>query len=269
MVFPIAIPLDRLSQDFYTRHAQLRDYFCDKDAVVVKNEKNWLLSLDWSNDPYRYIDPRLKEGLDWWGGDVEYKGIALERRRLGRVMFSLNDTWTLESWSEWLQKNPQRKNITVLHVDDHKDLGSPRIFRSKLGWVDFIGGELVDFEKPGTIEKAILSGALGMGSFLTPFIHHLPDVEIRHLCQKPKCTQTVDSAIKLEWQQDNLLAVSEYRPSVSLLTDGKGTGSGRYRFTGNVDAWLEGLTQSENAILLHVDMDYFCNRYDGDSVVVK
>ncbi len=264
----IIIPLSRLSLDPQQRHAQLRDYFCDKDAVATQVGDQWDLALGWSDDPYRYVDPRLDEGLAWWGSDLRYQDMALARKRRGRLLLSLNDTWTLESWSEWLARNPQHQHITVLHVDDHKDLGAPRIFQCTDGWVDPIEGQTVNLHHPRTVTSAITSGALGMGSFLTPFLHYAPTTDVRHLCQGPKCTRTVDSAIKLESLPDTLLNPAEHRPGVALVPDDLGVGRGRYRFTNDLDAWLEGVASisgGDTAILLHIDMDYFCNRYDGDS----
>jgi hypothetical protein len=262
---PITIPLSRLSLDPQQRHAQLRDYFCDKDASASQVGDFWGLTLAWSDDPYRYVDPRLNDGLAWWGGDLRYQDMAVARKRRGRVLLSLNDTWTLESWSEWLTRNPQHPEFTVLHVDDHKDLGAPRLFEHADGWIDPIEGQVVNLRQPSTVTRAIMSGALGMGSFLTPFLHYAPTTEVRHLCQGPKCIGTFDSMINLELLADSLLSLGEHRPAVKLVPAEQGVGRGRYRFTDDLDAWLEGLEANETAILLHIDMDYFCNRYDGDS----
>lgn len=259
------VPLSSLSADLHQRHAQLRDYFCDKDAQATCIDERWALSLSWSDDPYRYVDPRLDEGLAWWAADIQYQDMAKARKRRGRVLLALNDTWTLQSWSEWLARTPQHEDIVVLHVDDHKDLDAPRFFNRPDGWFDPIGCRPVDLHVPHSVTDAIMSGALGMGSFLTPFLHRHPGTEVRHLCQGPKCTRTIDSQIILESVADTLLDPSALRPAVSLIADDQGAGHGRYRFTHDLDLWLEGLSKTRAPILLHVDMDYFCNRYDGDS----
>lgn len=275
----ITIPLSRLSGDAQCRHAQLRDYFCDKDAIATLTGDRWVLELEWSNDPYRYVDPRLEEGLAWWGGDLQCQSMAVSRKRQGRVLLTLNDTWTLESWSEWLVLCSGSTDVVVLHIDDHKDLDAPRIFLGPEGWVDPIEGRAVDLRNPSSVTSAVISGALGMGSFLTPFLHYVPTADVRHLCQSPKCTGTFDSAIKRETTPDTLLDLDAHRPSIALelashLTPGiEGVVQGRYRFTDDIDAWLENIDgrkkASNTAFLLHIDMDYFCNRYDGDSDAVK
>jgi len=268
----ITIPISRLPRDSLERHEKLRSYFCDKDALATHVGNHWTLTLEWSDDPYRYVDPNLNQGLTWWGDNIRYKDIAFARKRRGRLLLSLNDTWTLESWSEWLVSNPQHPHITVLHVDDHKDLGPPRIFQHEDAWVDSITGKTFNLLDPCSVTSAIKSGALGMGSFLTPFLHFAPSTDVRHLCQGPKCIGTIDSAIKLDLLPDTLLNPNKCRPGISLTADNNGIGRGRYRFTNDFDSWLEGLNSDfdeETAILLHIDMDYFCNRYDGDSDAIE
>lgn len=271
----LSIPLSRLSLDYELRHAQLREYFCDIDALATKVGEHWSLELVWSDDPYRYVDPNLAKGLFWWGNELQYQSIALARKRRGRVLLSLNDTWTLESWSEWLTRGRNTKDIVILHVDDHKDLGSPRIFYSQDCWIDPITGLDLNLLDPKSVASAIMSGALSMGSFMTPFLHYVPEAEVRHLCQAPKCIGTFDTVIKLGKEIDSLLNLNAFRPSISLdpglnLARGKPSFTrGRYRFTDDLNSWLEGLdslvSTSDTAFLLHIDMDYFCNRYDGDS----
>ncbi|WP_162617927.1 hypothetical protein [Salinicola halophilus] len=269
-MLPISLPISRLPTDPYKRHAQLRDYFCDKDAVAYVQDNRWLLELYWSNEADRYVDPRLDEGLAWWG-PIEYTEMAVARKRRGRLLLTLNDTWTLEGWSQWIQKHPGRSHmdVVVLHVDDHRDVGSPRLFQQEKGWYDPITGKMMGLDQPDSVTCAIESGALGMGSFLTPFLHFAPTADVRHLCQAPKCVTTVDSVIQPIHINDTLLVPSMQRPAIRLVQDAAGVGSGRYRFTNDLEAWLEGVAHCGKDILLHIDMDYFCNRYDGDSDFIE
>lgn len=269
-MLPISLPISRLSTDPHQRHAQLRDYFCDKDAVAHVQDDRWLLELNWSNEADRYVDPRLDDGLEWWG-PIEYMEMSVARKRRGRLLLTLNDTWTLEGWSQWLKRHTGRSpvDVVVLHVDDHKDVGAPRLFKHQEGWYDPITGKMVRLDQPDSVTGAIESGALGMGSFLTPFLHFAPSVDVRHLCQAPKCVTTVDSVIQPVWINDTLLTPSMQRPAIRLVQEESGVGSGRYRFTNDLEAWLEDIAICGKDILLHIDMDYFCNRYDGDSNFIE
>ncbi|UUH88019.1 hypothetical protein NP444_03635 [Pseudomonas aeruginosa] len=258
---------DKLPANPHRRAALLRDYFCDKDAVLKDAGEDWEIELSWTNDADRYVDPRLSEGLQWWGAGLSYGDMATTRFRRGRVLWALYDTWTLESWSHWLA-NTSRKiaGLTILHIDDHRDLGSPRLFVEPEGWRDPITGKMVDLEQPNSVTMAIESGAIGMGSFLTPFLHLHPTADVRHLCQAPKCVGTTDFQFRLGNRTDDLLDPTASRLTIELEPTRFGAGPGTYRYTDSLADWIKSI--GEGPILLHIDLDYFCNRYDGDSDAV-
>lgn len=260
----ILLPVERLPEERHARHARLRDYFCDKDATATLVDGEWRLELGWPGGSDRHVDPRITEQLIAWDG-IGLEGMAMARRRSGRVLTSLYDTWTLPSWSEWAARtNPtDDAMITILHLDDHRDLGSPRLATVDGGLIDLITRAPFDVRDPASVLAACASGAVGMGSFLTPFLNAFPNCDVRQLGQAPKITATVDSAIVYTTEDDDLLSPGAPRPAIRLdpLPHG-GAGPGRYRATADLADWLEGIRPGP--VLLHVDMDYFNNRYDGD-----
>ena len=263
----LLIPLDRLPNSPNERHAVLRDYFCDKDAVILENSSILKLKLEWSNNDARYVDPYLREGLDWWQHGLKYSEMALARRREGKILHTLYDTWTLLSWSEWLtrQEKSYLTPLTVLHIDDHKDIGSPRVFIENEIWLDAITEKHIELLNPMSVSSAIGSGAISIGSFITPLLHKMQNVEVRHLCQPPKAVITQDFKINPIFESDTLLDPTIKRLAVELTPSpiSNPIGFGRYRLTPSLGDWLDGV--GDNPILLHIDMDYFSNRYDGDS----
>ncbi|MER9353762.1 hypothetical protein NKI61_10735 [Mesorhizobium sp. M0514] len=261
----MTLPVDRLPASKPSRHAVLRDYFCDKDATSVLGDAGWHLNLSWPDGLDRHVDPRLQEGLAWWGDNVTLPIMALARTRKQHVLSVLYDTWTLQSWSEWVHAAgiSSDEHVLILHVDDHRDLASPRLFEGNGRWKDAITGSFCDLGDPASVRTAIESGAIGMGSFLTPFLHGFPKAEVRQLCQPPKVTKTQDFAIGLIRQADDLLDPSQFRPAVQLTPTVRQTGPGLYRSTPNLDDWLEDLPTRPT--VLHIDMDFFNNRYDGDT----
>ncbi|GLR45822.1 hypothetical protein GCM10007880_63400 [Mesorhizobium amorphae] len=259
------IPADRLPKLPAERHALLREYFCDIDAHAALTERGWDIKLAWPGGADRHVDPRLAEGLSWWGGGVTLPTMVHAHRRRGKILSTLYDTWTLHSWSEWALSAylTRDENLVVLHVDDHRDLGSPRLFGATGEWFDAITGNPCRVDNPDSIRKAIQSGSIGMGSFMTPFLHSFPGTEVRHLCQPPKADVTRDFSIELTSVRDTLIDPLRNRPAVSLGAEFAGKGHSRYRLTSNTDDWLDDL--GNRRILLHIDMDYFNNRYDGDT----
>src|SRR3546814_17637831 len=90
----LRVPLDRLPVAPLERHAALRSYFCDKDAEALDDGSGWSLELSWPDGHERHVDPRLDEGLAWWGEGVTRSSMAMTSRRDGRILSALYDTWT-------------------------------------------------------------------------------------------------------------------------------------------------------------------------------
>ncbi|BCA58138.1 hypothetical protein [Sphingomonas sp. HMP6] len=258
----LRVPLEALPLELHARHGRLRDYFCDKDAEASLDGSGWRLELAWPNAPERHVDTRIQEVLADWGR-ISLSSMAMARCRSGRVLTALYDTWTLPSWSEWADRAKPAANdpITILHIDDHRDLGSPRLVVDDDGFRDLITGRLFDVRDPSSVRSACESGAVGMGSFMTPFLWEFASCDVRHLGQAPKISETVDHAIERPTVVDDLLAPGSERPAINLL-QASSPGPGRFRATDDLSAWLEDI--GPGPILLHVDMDYFNNRYDGD-----
>lgn len=260
----VLLPFDRLPTERHARHGRLRDYFCDKDATSTLSDGMWRLDLGWPGESDRHVDPRIAAELQFWGG-IGLDGMAMAHRRSGRVLTALYDTWTLASWSEWAARAAPAADapITILHLDDHRDLGSPRLAVSDGGLRDLITGDPFDLREPATVLAACASGAVGMGSFLTPFLREFPNCDVRQLGEAPKITATTDYTVVQTTVQDDLLQPGVARPAIRLEPSPKdGAGPGRYRATADLGDWLDGL--GPGPVLLHVDMDYFNNRYDGD-----
>lgn len=258
----LRVPLWALPADLHARHGRLRDYFHDKDASATVVGAEWHLRLGWPGDAQRHVDPRIAEALVDWDG-IGLDGMGLASRRSGRVRTALYDTWTLVSWSKWAERVGAGRDdwITILHLDDHRDLGSPRLVQREGGLVDLITGDGFDVSDPATVLAACESGAIGMGSFLTSFLLAFPNCDVRQLVQPPKATATTDFTFVPAVERDDLLSPGAPRPAISL-EPAEGSGPGRYRATQNLGDWLEGV--GDGPVLLHVDMDYFNNRYDGD-----
>jgi hypothetical protein len=258
----LRVALDLLPVDARSRHGCLRDYFCDKDAIATIVNDKWHLELAWNGGVERHVDRRIERELLAWGG-IGLAEMATAKRRTGRVLTALYDTWTLWSWCQWVaRENPAAdERITVLHLDDHRDLASPRLVNSGKGLCDLITGLPFDVRDPVTVHAACESGAVGMGSFLTPFLLAFPNCDVRQLGQPPKIKETRDYLVEPAAVIDELLAPGTERPAV-ILEPTTGVGAGHYRATNDLTAWLENI--APGPVLLHIDMDYFNNRYDGD-----
>jgi hypothetical protein len=272
----IIVRRDYLPEKEPERDEFLKKYFCEL-AVSAKQVRNgWSLSLNRPTRADFYIDPNLVKGLEWWSnnfGQVDVPGIPFAVWRRAGMQLSLNDSWTIYSWSQWLSKSvaPASKPqvITLLHVDDHDDLMTPRVLVGGHAGYDAISGFALDLCKPETVESAVRSGAIGIGSFMAPLLHFLPGVHVRHLCSTEYAKERLGPHIVRPIRiPDELLAPGSLRPAVELkriedVCEGDRKGCHPYIVTDDLKGWLKDLP--EGPVLVHIDMDYFNNRFNGDS----
>ena len=259
------LPIESLPHDEEQRYQLLQEYFCDQRAHSFSENGNWIVEPYWPPKLEYFIDPRIAEGFLWWDPALRSGKVYQQFRDMDGYQLSLHDTWTLYSWSKWLSKQIQGipKELIILHVDYHNDLMSPRIAYAENQYNDLLTGNKFDIKNPESVRNAILSGAIGVGSFFVPFLHGVQKMHLRHLCEDHA---TEMYALKKEWSPDTLLATNQLRPTVTfqqLNEENKFEFDIYYRITSNLSEWLDNLPDAP--ILLHIDMDYFNCRYDGDS----
>ena len=272
----IVVARDLLPDEEQARAAVLKRYFCELVASAEEAPGGWSISLGQPDRHDFYIDPGIMDGLGWWSenyGPVEVPGIPFAVHRRPGMQLSLNDSWTIYSWSRWLQKEiavgDKPEAMTILHLDDHDDLMTPRVLVGADAWLDPISGLEVDLWRPDSVESAVRSGAIGIGSFMAPILHLFPSIHVRHLCsteyaknrQGPHVIHPVSVL-------DELLAPGSLRPGVKVRRVGDEaeaarTGGHPYLVTDDLGEWVKDLPRGP--VLVHVDMDYFNNRFNGDS----
>ena len=274
----LTVSRNLLSETANERNPFLKKYFCELAATATAADGGWSIRLFRPDDADFYIDPDLGQGLQWWSsnfGKTEIAEIPLALHRAKGWQLSLNDSWTLYSWSKWLQDSVKAietpECITVLHLDDHDDLMTPRILiDNSTGFRDLITGAAINLRQPKTVASAVTSGAIGIGSFMAPFLNRLPNVHVRHLCSTEYTTERKGPhAVSPVQVQDELLAPDSMRPGLRLqklaeAADVAETPEAHpYLVTDDLVAWLKELPSGP--VLVHVDMDYFNNRFNGDS----
>jgi hypothetical protein len=166
--------------------------------------------------------------------------------------------------------------LILIHVDDHDDLMSPRLALRDGVWVDIITQRGLDLTEPTTISDAIISGAIGIGSFILPLIHQVPKVDVRHLIS-PNSDQDYSYSrrkitnIEISWEDDSLLALGEKRMKTHLRNSREQLLIGsqtheykKYKVSDDPKVCFEGVP-NDVPVLLHIDMDFFNNRFNRDS----
>lgn len=264
----INLPLHKLPAEEAERREIIEDYFSEHLPSAEIKDNMWLISLERPQERYGcyLVDPNIKKALNWWNPGTEIHDIPFARRELEAGLLAIEDQWMPLSWSRFFAREGTIPDeLVLIHLDDHQDMMNPRIGERIDGRLyDFITGDSLSFEKPETIERATLSGAIGKGSILIPLIWAAKKIHVRHLCYRPHPTPYYK--IEKISLPDPLLSDKNNRISIRLKPSHKKgiNRSSSYVVTPDIDQCLADIP-SDVPILLHVDMDYFNDRFDGNS----
>lgn len=256
-----------LPVDSSMRRNLLDNYFVDQLPTATVQDRGWEVLLERPASPYgcHQFDTTIRAGLTWWGSKTRIRDIAFAHRFFKRGLLAIEDQWMPLSWSRCFKRiGSIPRELILLHLDDHKDMMSPRIGKRIDGeLVDYLTGKHVSFMNPDTIEEAILSGAIGKGSILTPLIHKVDKIHVRHLSFRPDDGETFEISASL--CSDGLLSPISNRLEVNLKKkpwEGLNSSSS-YIITPDEGIWLKNLPDNM-PILFHIDMDFFNDRFDGN-----
>lgn len=173
----------------------------------------------------------------------------------------LSEAWIPYAWSQFLTKKRTPDRLTVIHIDDHSDLMSPFIAQKDNRYFDMFTKENVCFRTPQMIKKAIKSGAIYIGAMLTPIVLSIPTTRVLHLKQN---VSTSFSVMKYSPYADNLLINGGQRMAISFR-EAHNTQEPSLYFRTSDPTLLPQYILPDSAVLLHIDMDYFNNRYNGST----
>ncbi len=264
----LEIATDKLPDDEEELYSFIHDYFSGKSVSVVKESVLTKVTLSWPSSRQYYIDPLLCQGLEWWKKGTTVEDIPLAIRKNNKYQLSLNDNWTLLAWSQWLSSKQYKlgevKEVVILHVDDHLDCLPPLLFKKPNHiYVDPISKREVSLLDSKSIEAAILSGAITIGSFMPLFFHYFDKVQFRHLMPTHRFNRSYRKGnILRSYYNDNLLCTDCSRPALEFQApDFSGITYHPYL---DIEEFLSDIP-SGVPVLVHIDMDYFNNRFDGDS----
>lgn len=265
--FTFSVPKSRLPSDIEERYELLYSLFSNSHIQCEQAYHSWKITLSSPSNLDFYIDSGLSTGLKWWGVDCSVEQIPYARKSTPYGKLMLQDTWTLESWME-VYNNTGISRITILHFDHHSDLMNPFVAKTADGFIHLTSKQKFSFFDSKSIEGGVQQGTIFQGCYIVPFFHVCDTVSLIHITQKkvpngvyhltPSCeslspifsdsSQTLSiKTKKVRNRQQNLLGESILY-QVTELED--------------VETILQNNT---DPIFLHIDMDYFCNRYNRQS----
>lgn len=264
----ITAPLLSLPEDLNSRDEILANYFQDVLVNCRRANDIWNIKLSWPTAAEFYIDPKITKNIAKWATNVDVPHIPFSLKQYEKYQESLNDNWTLYAWSKWwctlIQKKRMPSKIIIFHLDDHDDLMNPKIYINNGNLYDLLTKKQISIHDPDSIRSAITSSSIGIGEFILPLLWEVPlDIEIRHLSERKREDKQQSFSVDLSSEPD--LLQPQFQRLVGNLNPCQNIKNARltYFITSDVNEFLS--VNVQGPILLHVDLDYFNNRYDGCS----
>ena len=217
--------------------------------------------------PYTHVhalDDNLPSALTLLKPSLSKSDVSclVDIRKNGLLCF--DDQWSCLAWSGLYAQQSERLALptVLLHVDSHADLQPPRIVEIDGHLRNVLTGSFVSLQNPASVLEAILTGAVDIASFIPLLAHSLPDLTIRHLTPH-KSSATREPAV-LYLPASPRFGVDEgplFQNRAMQTSATKATIVERIATT-SCEEWCGEIPRDAN-VLLHVDLDYFNNRYRG------
>ncbi|HEX8451597.1 MAG TPA: UPF0489 family protein [Longimicrobium sp.] len=246
--------------------AAVRDVWKDRPlAVEAESAHEWRLRVGsgWPMTPFP--DPNAERvaraafGVDAAGAHAYRR---MERWGAGPLfLVCLNHCWALWAWSQAVARATD-DTLTIVHLDAHADLQVPPLVCTDARgcFAAPTGGSRVDLGDPGSVESAILQGFVGIGGFIVPLMHANPDCDLVHV--GPSHPAPRGAHVSYLGPRDlpcRTLTGMRKRPAMVAHARARQV----YLWTDVAEDLVR--LEPRGGVLLDVDMDYFCNRFEAPS----
>lgn len=229
--------------------------------LVFEDDTQWTIQKVWPEDPSVYADPRLAQNAQdcfslgladlaaytstSWVGDVPIVFCMVHSRALIAPALA------------WRVGGLRSPLPIIVHVDAHDDLMPVLLLRSdSMGLLSSTSMQSVNLDDVDSILEAVDDGKINKGNFLTAYLIGKPPGRLVHVCRG---LESREYALR---PRIETAVLGDAEISLTRL-DGCEDGDGWTVQESSVLP-LE-IGEGSDSVWLDIDMDGFCNRYDGDS----
>jgi len=226
-------------------------------CVISKTKQNIELLLVPQYRVINYQDPFVRKTARTIFPDTHrepYNLFKYDRTRKTPIFYTLDHSWALLSWLS-ASKAFLEKKITILHFDDHDDLGSPFLDYSHSDFTtakDYFTARKYDMLNVADLFDAIAYGNIGIGSFILPFVS---------LCKQPNLIHVKQEAQYIN-KEKRVLESNSYTSEEfqfrRLFWSSSNNDLSHFSYSRLSIDQLEPITDSD-FVIIDIDCDYFCN----------
>lgn len=248
----ISIPKNALSTNSQIAYESLYEHFNGFDIDVEETENDYNLLLKKSD--FTYCDD-ISEGL--FRLDISPDSISDYCLVRSNCCMCLSENWLPYGWRVISGQDITTKNTAIIHIDDHSDLMKPFLSLKSGTYKNLLSNQTANSLSLDFLENAIKTGAITIGSMLTTIVFSLQHFNIYHLKRNVEKKRL---GIAKRSFSDSLIQNCE-RIGIDFIND---CSNSVYLLTSSINEIISNLNGEEQCIL-HIDMDYFNNRYNGST----
>jgi hypothetical protein len=225
--------------------------------LLLKQDAVMLLGQDVS---YHLVDPHLPEFLSEYSGEVTVSNAPTYKKSTAQFDLCFEDCWTGYFLAQRFRArdNEDSRDLLFIHLDDHEDM-MPTL-------LEVYNGALKDPSTDAAFDptaaddwtSAIGTGAITIGSFITPLYHSGTRIHVRHINNSARCSD-------LEYVSP---VGCRYAPipgkefaALERLAFATPKCNGTYRVGPDAGDVLRDTPKTWTVV--HFDLDYFMNDFNG------
>jgi len=210
--------------------------------------------------PYHAIDPFLPAGLTGLQKDLRMEHAQSFHACTTAFDLCLEDSWSGYFAAESLRDALPAEDVVFVHLDHHTDMMSSLLERRGDALVDPADGRIFDARSGVDWQKSIESGSIGIGSFVTTLFQLPNRLHVRHINDFVTSDYTTYRVVHATHSYPEIPGQSF--ATIRKRRDHPADAAGTYRGGCDPARVLEGMPPGR--ILVHIDLDYLINDFNGN-----
>jgi len=230
--------------------------------LLSETVEEFVFGLGWPSDPDWFIDPHLTlQSRLLFNCSLEQLLPFCQWRqcRSAPFLFSMFHSRALLAPASAFAGKDVNNFSHIVHVDDHNDLMAPLVRLNGRTLVDAVSNTQIDLDDVESVTSAIDRGAIHKGNFLSAYVLTKPSGLLIYVNERIPTSSwsLLPTEVEIKLGNETLLR-NDLICSTQRIPE-------TWRLDELPSLPLDLDLGPSDSVWLDVDLDAFCNRYDGDS----
>lgn len=230
-----------------------------RSTKIEVNRNNGRLSLHGTDLAHHKADPHLDKNLNTFAFPIDIENYAECHVSLTKYDFCLEDSWSGYFVAKQIERGCEGESIVFIHLDDHTDMMSTLLLMHEGVLIDPHSNSIFDPSDTRDWVNSIKGGAVGIGSFVTALYFLKQSFHVLHLNHTNESSSQL--AIRPKRITHPLLPRARFA-SLDKDTEKSSKPIGTYSAAKTATKLLRDIPKGR--VIVHIDLDYFINDYNGN-----